>query len=195
METKKLSRTVRRRLNKKGSLQSSCSAETNSPEKITRIDAVTVATEPKKQSKQKKNVPKNETDTKPTLTVSNESRTDESQPISATKSKRKRQRNPESKVVYINSNYGSTDPNSVGGLIQAELVELRKQSENIKTASDLTESQAHVVKRQITRLQGAEKERIFKRPKQYNKTLGEAAKELKQIMEKRKNKNVKNTSG
>lgn len=189
METKKPSRTVQRRLNKKARLQSSSSAVTNLPENIPRTHTATV---PKKQSKQKKKVVKIETKATVPLTVTKECKA-ESQPTTTTIGKRKR--NPENKVVYINSNYGGGDPNSVGGLIQAELVELRNQSEKIKTASDLTESQAHVVKRQITRLQGAEKERVFKRPKHYSKTIGEATKELKQIMEKQKIKHVKSTSG
>lgn len=178
MEAKKLSRTVQKRLNKKARLQSSATSETNTPDKSHPSPAAAM---PKKQPKQQKTVVTKESKskTKPTLT---------------TISKRQRQRVPENKVVYINSNYGSTDPNSVGGLIQAELVELRKQSQNIKSASDLTESQAHVVKRQITRLQGSNRERVFKPSKQHNKTLGEATKELKLLMEKQQ-KNTKRVGG
>jgi len=191
MESKKISRTVRKRLNKKGRLQrglqsNNVSYETNFPENLPQNPHTTAVT--KNQSKkQKKKVAKIQSGTvdKPTLTVTNESKT-ETEPTSTTTSNRNRKRNPENKVVFINSNYGSNDPNSVGGLIQAQLVDLRNQSKNIKTASDLTESQAHVVKRQITRLQGAEKERVFKRPKHYNKTIGEATKELMLLMEKQK---------
>lgn len=187
METKKLSKTVRRRLNKQKRLQSGASVDTNLPKTLP-----TTATTPKIQSKpKKKKVDKttlkthSSTETKALLKVASEVEVENS---TTSMRNRKRKRNPESKVVYINSNYGSND--GVGGLIQAGLLELRNESKNIKTASDLTESQAHIVKRQITRLQGPEKERVFRRPKHYNKTLGEATKELALLMEKQKAKHV-----
>lgn len=173
MEAKKLSRTVQKRLNKKLRLQSGAASETNSLESLPHIPpTATMLTE---QPKHTEKVSTNESKVKNTPTL-------------MTISKRQRKNVPEKKVVCINSNYGSNEPNSVGGLIQAELVELRKQSKNIKTASDLTESQAHVVKRQITRLQAPENERVFKRPKHYDQTLGEATKELMRMMEKQKTK-------
>lgn len=174
MEAKKLSRTVQKRLNKKLRIQSGAVSES-------RLDVLPhthpTATMLQKPPKHENKVATNKSKAKKDSTL-------------MTISKRQRRHVPEKKVVYINSNYGSNDPNSVGGLIQAELVELRNQSKNIKTASDLTESQAHVVKRQITRLQAPEKQTIFKRPKHYDQTIGEATKELMLMMEKRKTKLV-----
>lgn len=172
MESKKLSRTVRKRLNKKARLQSAAansSKETNLTAVLVNPAALSI-----KQFKQKKVVPT--TQPKPVIT-----------------SKPHRKHAPENKVIYINSNYGGDDPNSVGGRIQAELIGLRKESKNIKTASDLTESQAHVVKRQITRLQGAVKAKVSKRSKKVKHSLGEATNELMSMIKKEQQK-LTNTS-
>lgn len=198
MESKKLSRTVRKRLNKKKRLDSVTSTEISLPEILPPTAAI-----PEKPSKHKKKVIKTETVKEATSTVKNESKlakavnpttSTESKPetksTTTTESKPNRKRNPKNKVVYINSNYGKNDASGVGGLIQAGLIELRKESEHIKTASDLTEAQAHIVKRQITRLHGGDGERVFKRPKHYDKTIAEATKELKQFMEKQKAKHA-----
>lgn len=168
MENKKLSRTVRKRLNKKAKLQSSASRSSIEVHPA----QVRPAPLPQEQIKQKQVV-----------------QAKHSKPALKTTSKHPK-RNPENRVVYINSNYRGDDPNGVGSRIQAELIGLRKESKNIKTASDLTESQAHVVKRQITRLQGAVKEKKFKRPENCSKTIGEATKELMFMIEKQQNKRV-----
>ncbi len=221
METKKLSRTVRRRLNKKGIIiaaklqEHSSSATTSKQQSEKKTEIVEMLSEAEKSptttelpvasivvaGKRNVNKPTVLTTTaevasivvagkrnvnKPTVLTTT---ADESKPknspktIAATLNKPNRRRNPRSKVVYINSNYGRS---SIGGLIQNELVGLRNQSENIKSASDLTESQAHVIKRQITRLQSNDEPKTFKRPKHYDKTVGEATKELKLILEAHK---------
>lgn len=141
MGLKKLSRTVRKRLNKKARLQSLTNATSN------------FSTTPKVSS----------------AVVSPNNTHPE--------------RIPKTKVVYINKNYGGNDPDSIGARFQRELIGLSQQSKNIKSASDLTESQAHVVKRQITRLQGADK---VMRPKGFGMSIDSATNELKLILEQQK---------
>lgn len=193
METKKLSKTARRRLKKKGiiattgigsKLDDDTKEKPQNNEKTETAVIEETPSEPSKSVKTGKRKREHHPEQESAVNVKTAN-----EPAKSTKTnKRQRKNHPENKVIYINKNYGTDDPNGIGGLMQAELLELRKQSSNIKTASDLTESQTHVIKRQITRLQGAEKERVFKRAKHYDKTIAEAAKELQQLLAKRKSK-------
>lgn len=107
-------------------------------------------------------------------------------PIVPPTGKRHRKHDSKDMVAYPNISFVSKDTDSVGGLIRAELVGLKKQSENIKSARDLSENQAHVIKRQITKIQGADLKREVKRPKHEEKTIGQAATELAQLLKKQK---------
>lgn len=130
------------------------------------------------------------TENKPTASTSSQ---DNDQKASSSPSTKRTKHSivkiPKNRVMYISSNYRNPeDPNFVGNLIQKELIELRKQSENIKSASDLTESQAHVVKRQITRLQGAATgapTHKHRPQKKYRTTLSQATNELMKLMQKK----------
>lgn len=201
METKKLSRTVLKRLKKKGIVlpTSTDVVKKLSEESPTITQKITVLPETpdiiqkkssakkkkKKSAKAKKQI--DEVEQKPESTAIPAVKADD-KPTVAPTGKRHRKHDPKDKVAYINRSYVSNDANDIGGLIQAELIGLRKQSKSIKSASDLTENQAHVIKRQITRIQEAEPEREFKRPKHYDKTLGEAAVELARLLQNQKSK-------
>lgn len=186
MESKKLSRTVRKRLNKKARLQATVanpSIETESTS--VQVHPATPATP----SKVLAATPSKVLPAKPSKEQKKMLHAAQAKPV-MTKSIQRLKRHPDNKVIYISSNYRGNDPNSVGARIQDELVGLRKESKNIKTASDLTESQAHVVKRQITRLQSAAKFKVGRRPKNATNSLSEATKELMLMIEKGQQKFV-----
>lgn len=208
MDIKKVSKTVRKRIRKKARLQGIALNETNSADASANVQTPSL---PQKEFKPKSMVEATADVYTPSLSqkklkhkrmieatanaqtpVLSEKQLKKKKIIEATHSKpvlaapMKQKHVPKSRVVYINRNYGGNDPNSIGAQFQAELIELRKQSEHIKNASDLTESQAHVIKRQITRLQAVEKKKVFKR-KRPTKSLDQAAKELALIMKKHVN--------
>ncbi|XP_037042274.1 uncharacterized protein LOC119078709 [Bradysia coprophila] len=196
MESKKLSRTVQKRLRKKGIiLPSSTPAKSEAS-----LNSVNISTSAKKKKKKCKTKRKGKVEQKPEPVAVVEVKSDVRPtvtPVTSTvpptgkntnTTSKHRKRDPKDVVTYINSKHVSNDADEVGDLIHAELVGLRKQSRNIKSASDLTENQAHVIKRQITKLHGAEVEREFKRPKHCEKTLGEATEELARLLKERKAK-------
>lgn len=183
MESKKLSRTVRKRLNKKARLQ----ATVANPSIET--DSTSAQVHPATSSKVLAATPSKVLPAKPSKEQKKMLHAAQAKPV-MTKSIQRLKRHPDNKVIYISSNYRGNEPNSIGARIQDELVGLRKESKNIKTASDLTESQAHVVKRQITRLQSAAKFKVVRRPKNVTNSLSEATKELMLMIEKGQQKFV-----